>query len=233
MIRIQILIFTMLSLFIVNLTTLAQGIVSRHEKTEPSLSATNVTSGYENGHEWVDLELPSGTKWATCNIGASSPTDYGNYYAWGELSIKKRYIAGNSLTSCISLEDIAGNTNYDVANYMWGASWCMPNLSDYKELLINCEYKWTMNNGVYGYIFTSKKNSKSIFLPAAGYVFDTSYFSIGEKGIYWVSSPYDGELPYEGDLVTKYAWAIFFNSDNFYEDRNERSGGRSVRPVLK
>ena len=79
-----------------------------------------------NGHEYVDLGLPSGLKWATCNVGANTPEEYGNYYAWGEIVPKTDYSDENCATLGKQLSDISGNANYDAATANWGASWRMP-----------------------------------------------------------------------------------------------------------
>ena len=124
-------------------------------------------TGKINGHEYVDLGLS--VKWATCNVGASSPTEYGNYYAWGETTTKSEYTKKNSKTCGISMGDISGNSSYDAARTNWGGSWRLPTKAECQELLDNCKSEWTTVSGVRGRRFTSKKNGRSIFLPAAGY----------------------------------------------------------------
>ena len=94
-----------------------------------------VFTGTLNGHDWVDLALPSGLKWATCNVGASSPEDYGNYYAWGETSTKSDYSSSTSTTYGKDMSDIGGKDMYDVASKQWDSSWRLPTKTEFEELL--------------------------------------------------------------------------------------------------
>ena len=146
-------------------------------------STTNVI----NGHEYVDLGLPSGLKWATCNVGATTPEGYGNYYAWGETTTKSSYTRDNSLTYGKDMGDISGNVNYDAATANWGGSWRMPTIEEMVELW-NCTWIWTTQNGVSGVRITGQ-NGNSIFLPAAGYCYESLSCRIGE-GCYWSSTPH-------------------------------------------
>lgn len=118
------------------------------------------------GHEWVDLGLPSGTKWATCNVGASQPQDYGDYYAFGETSVKKSYSMDNYKYYGYEIGNISG-TSYDAARAKWGSSWRMATKAEWTELIENCTSKTETKNGVKGTRFTGK-NGYSIFLPWAG-----------------------------------------------------------------
>ena len=93
------------------------------------------TNGQINGHDFVDLGLPSGLKWATCNVGASSPSEYGNYYAWGEVEPKESYTQENCLTWGQEIGDISGNPQYDAARANWGGTWRMPTKSEFEELI--------------------------------------------------------------------------------------------------
>jgi len=122
----------------------------------------------------INLGLPSGTKWACCNVGATRPEEYGGNYAWGETEEKDHYDWDNythcdgSEESCHDLgRDIAG-TKYDVAHVKWGGNWQMPSIDQVQELLDNCKSEWTHLNGVGGRKFTSKINGNSIFLRAGG-----------------------------------------------------------------
>ena len=143
----------------------------------------SATSGTVNGHEWVDLGLPSGTKWATCNLGASTSSGYGSYYAWGEIATKSSY--SNCKTYGKNMPDIAGDSRYDAASANWGANWKMPTKAQIDELLDNryCVWEWTKVNGTNGYKVTSKENGSSIFLPAAGYRDNTLLWS--QTKVYW------------------------------------------------
>ena len=150
-----------------------------------ALEPTSATSGTINGHEWVDLGLS--VKWATCNIGASSPEGYGNYYAWGETSTKSSYDKENCATYEKEIGDIAG-TSRDVARVKWGSPWRMPTKAEGEELLNKCTWTWTTRNGVSGYKVMGP-NGNSIFLPAAGDLVGTSLVSAGDWGGYWSSTP--------------------------------------------
>lgn len=199
-----------------------------------------------NGHEWVDLGLS--VLWATCNVGASKPEGYGDYYAWGETTTK----TDNQWSTYIySYDDYGKLTKYcsdrtkgyngytdrrtklelsdDVASQKWGGSWRMPTIAEINELLNNCSWTWTTINGINGYKITSKKpgyTDRSIFLPAAGYRNGTSVTMIGTYGEYWSSSL--------STDFSDYACGIHFLSYNI--DRNNgidlRLVGRTVRPVL-
>ena len=176
------------------------------------------------GHEWVDLGLS--VKWATCNVGASSPTGYGNYYAWGETSTKSNYTEDNCKTWERSLSDIRGNSSYDAARAKWGGSWRLPTHAECKELINNCTRQWTTQNGVKGMRFTSKKNGNSVFFPAAGGRYGTSTNNAGEGGHYWSSTPCESN--------TQSAYGLYFDSGGSAgTDRYGRHYGLSVRPVLE
>ena len=184
-----------------------------------------VTTGTHAGHEYVDLGLS--VKWASCNVGASSPTGYGNYYAWGETSTKSRYDDDNCKTwNDRSLRDIRGNSSYDAARANWGGSWRLPTRAECDELVNNCTHHWTTQNGVKGMRFTSKRNGNSIFLPAAGWRDGTSTDGAGEYGFYWSSTPYES--------ITQDAYYLCFSS---WGDADTgwhlRDSGRTVRPVLE
>ncbi len=188
-------------------------------------SCINNPTGTTDGYEYVDLGLPSGTKWATCNVGATSPEEYGGYYAWGETSTKSDYSESTSSTYGKEMSDIGGNARYDVARKQWGSTWRMPTKAEFQELIDNCTWKWTTQNGVNGMKVTNKKNGNSIFLPAAGDRFGTSLSSTGSAGYYWSSTPYESNV---GG-----AYGLYFDDGSY--DRNggnsRRDYGRSVRPV--
>ena len=184
----------------------------------------NVASGKINGHEYVDLGLS--VKWATCNVGASSPEDYGNYYAWGETTTKSDYSSSNSKTYGKSINDIKGNFQYDAARASWGGDWRMPTKEEMQELIDKCTWTWTKQNGVNGFKVTSKTNGNSIFLPAAGCRYRSSLIHAGSYGGYWSSMPFGSS--------SNYAYVLFFySSDQNVEDYYPRYGGQSVRPVLE
>ena len=176
------------------------------------------------GHEYVDLGLS--VKWATCNVGANSPEDYGDYYAWGETSIKSSYDEDNCETWEKSIGDIKG-TSRDVAHVKWGGSWRMPTEAEFGELFDpeNYTWTWTTQGGHKGYKVTSRKNGNSIFLPAAGWRGGSSLGGQEDGGGYWISTPNGGG--------TLYARGLFFDSSNYYTYWGSRYHGHTVRPVAE
>lgn len=188
-----------------------------------------------NGHECVDLGLPSGTLWATCNVGATTPEDYGNYYAWGETTTKSTYnwstyFHTNDGGSTFSKYNEGGKTvldpEDDAAHVNWGGSWHMPTKAEWQELLDNCTWTWTTQNGINGYKVTSNKagyTDKFIFLPAAGYRNGSGLYDVGSVGFYWSSSL---------DVSRENRAWYFRSDDRDLAARYYRNYGRSVRPVL-
>ena len=182
-------------------------------------------TGTLNGHDWVDLGLPSGLKWATCHVGASSPKGYGNYYAWGETSTKSSYTYDNSTTNVKEMSDIGGNATYDVARNQWGSSWRLPTHAEFQELIDNCTWEWTTQSGVNGYKVTGKVNGASIFLPAAGYRDGTSPIYAGSRAAYWSSTPL------ASDMYLSYH--LTFHGGYYGTGSVVRYMGRTVRPVCE
>ena len=181
-------------------------------------------SGSANGHDYVDLGLS--VKWATCNVGAFSPEQYGDYYAWGETTPKSEYTEDNCKTYERSMSDIHGNSSYDAARANWGGSWRLPTKFEYDELLNNCDLQSTTLNGVKGMRFTSKKNGNSVFFPAAGDRYGSSTYNVGEDGNYRSSTPHEGD--------TQRAYYLFFDLEgSAVAGWSYRHGGHSVRPVLE
>ena len=176
--------------------------------------------GVTDGHVWVDLGLPSGLKWATCNVGASSPEKYGNYYAWGETKTKSDYSSSNSVTYGKNFGDIKGDAQYDAARANWGGTWRLPTQEELKELKNRCTWEWTTQNGKKGYKVTGP-NGNSIFLPAAGYRNGASLRNAGSSGYYWSSSPYSNGL----------AYYLYFSSSSLNVYGSLRYHGCTVRPV--
>lgn len=181
-----------------------------------------VSGGDYAGHEYVDLGLS--VKWATCNVGASSPSDYGDYYAWGEVSPKSSYTSENSAAYGKTMGDISGDSRYDAARFNWGGTWRMPTKSELTELKTRCTWTWTTMNGKNGYKITGS-NGNSIFLPAAGFRDGTSLGNDGSGGDYWSSSP--------DESTTNYAYILDFYLSHFYLHYSYRYYGRSVRPVTE
>ena len=191
--------------------------------------------------QWVDLGLPSGLLWADRNVGAQSPEDYGNYYAWGETKPKEvydwtTYAYGNdddALTKYCYKSDFGLNgftdnlttleASDDAATVNLGGKARTPTQDEWKELINNTTSTWTTRNGVYGRLLTAP-NGKSIFLPAAGGRLGSSLTDAGEYGYYW-SSALDTDDP-DG------AWYFLFSSgyqgmfSGYYRDN-----GFSVRAV--
>ena len=187
-----------------------------------------------NGHDWVNLGLSSGLKWATCNVGANNPEDYGDYYAWGETTTKSEYTEENSLTYGLSISElqsqgiIDGDHNltpsHDAATANWGGTWRLPTKAEMVELKNNCTWEWTVQGGRNGYKVTGP-NGNNIFLPAAGYRYGSSLYPAGENGFYWSSAPIDTD--------SGYAWYLYFVSGVQTMNLYDRSDGLPVRPVAE
>ena len=196
----------------------------------------------ENGHEYVDLGLL--VKWATCNVGANTPEEYGDYFAWGETESKTtynwstyKYCNGSYYTMTkycrkSSYGTVDNKTTLDLtddaARVNWGGKWRMPTMSEIDELrnTSNCIWTWTTQNGVNGYKVTSKKNGNSIFLPAAGYRSGSYLDSAGDYGSCWSSSLSAGS--------SDYAYSVYFSSSHVgWGAGIGRCYGRSVRAVCE
>jgi len=180
------------------------------------------TNGQINGHDFVDLGLPSELKWATCNVGASTPSEYGDYYAWGEIEPKESYTIENSLTWEQEIGNISGNPQYDAARANWGSTWRMPTNAEFDELAEECVWEWTNEGGNNGYRVTGP-NGNSIFLSAAGNRYGPSLNYAGTDGDYWSS------MPAESDIHNAY-YFCFYNGIHS-TGWNFRYLGQSVRPV--
>lgn len=191
--------------------------------------ARRLEVGFINDHDYVDLGLPSKLKWATCNVGASSPAEYGDYYAWGETEVKERYDQANSQTYDIPISQLRTDCvvdslkrltlPYDAARTHWGGSWRMPTDKEFEELMDNCTWEWTTEDGSNGYKVTGK-NGRCIFLPATGKRNGMSCDHEGTEGNYWTSTPFKTST-------------LFFHFDSGRRDRvySGRNFGRPVRPV--
>ena len=209
------------------------------DDSDPNIPDPNPNTG---NHEYVDLGLS--VKWATCNVGASKPEEYGDYFAWGETQPKDYYDwstykwcngSYNTLTKynnssshgTVDNKTVLDKTD-DAAAVNWGGSWRMPTDAEMTELREQCTWTWTTQNGVKGYKVTSKKSgytNQSIFLPAAGYRDDSSLGYAGSYGFYWSSSLYT-DYPYS-------AYALGFYSDLVNRYYNYRFIGFTVRPVCQ
>jgi len=184
--------------------------------------------------DYVDLGLPSGLKWATCNIGASSPEEYGDDYAWGETETKSydsfsnwnyKWYSSGTLTKYnnIDKKTVLEETD-DVAHVKLGGTWRIPTDAEWTELRTQCSWTWTRLNGRSGRLVTGK-NGNSIFLPAAGASGNIPRYYAGTYGNYWSSSLNTGDI-YE-------AWYVTFDSDKVYRDSYTRYVGISVRAVTE
>ena len=187
--------------------------------------------GKHNVHEYVDLGLPSGLKWATCNVGATTPEEYGDYFAWGEVEPKTtynrdtyKYYDGSNFTKYTGSDKTVLDPEDDAAAVNWGGAWRMPTKAEQDELCNNCTWTWTTQNGVNGYKVTGP-NGNSIFLPAASCMEEGSLYNAGSGGSYW-SSSLDTVSPNN-------ACSVLFSSGNVVCYYDYRSRGRSVRPVCQ
>lgn len=195
-----------------------------------------------NGHEYVDLGLPSGTLWATCNVGSEMPEGYGGYYAWGETEPKelydwKSYKYGRFIHERYELNKYCTDSAYglngfvdnltvmepddDVAWTCWGEGWRIPTIGEWEELFLNTTGVWTTLNDVKGWRCTAS-NGNSLFLPAAGYWWDDAFNA--DLGLYW-SWTINKEFPYR-------AWGFHFNCDSSHLcGSSDRNRGQTVRAV--
>ena len=183
----------------------------------------------DNHPHAIDLGLPSGTKWACCNVGATIPEERGGYYAWGETEEKEVYdwasytlCEGRANTSQNLGSDIAG-TSYDVAHVKWGGGWQMPSMEQLEELIHNCPYTWTVMDGVNGTLFTGS-NGGTLFMPAAGQRWKNESNCVGNNGFFWTST----QLKYSVDD----AYSLMFFVYDAVTDFNFRGLGFSVRPIM-
>ena len=178
-----------------------------------------------NGHQFVDLGLS--VKWATCNVGANAPEQYGDYFAWGETMPKRRYTEKNSLTYGKTMGDISGHVNYDAATANWGGDWRMPTKEEMQELLDNCKWEESELNGVEGYKVTGP-NGNSIFLPGGGSISygkgKKNYGITFNRTEYWTSTP---NSPGYG-----HAYHMYYPLMGQKVTRGYRENGLSIRAVM-
>ena len=185
-------------------------------------------------YEYVDLGLS--VKWATCNVGASSPEEYGLYFAWGETI----GYTGEQVTSGVRVFDWDSYNSgpaasistdltleHDAAHVNMGGNWRMPTRAEYQELINKCNVVWTSDyngTGVKGRVFTSKVNGKSVFFPVSGWCEHSSAKYVGSEGNYWSASYYS-----TGD-----AWYLYIRfGDQFLYNLNFKCYGLSVRGVCE
>lgn len=211
----------------------------------PTVAKKEIEYGSHLGHEYVDLNLPSGTLWATCNIGANSPEENGEYFAWGETignkHGKKHFGYTNYKFSLSSdgqklskyiLKDENGSVDNrrelekedDAAYQLWGNGWQMPSIDQINELASNTKRTLCIQNGVRGVKFTSLKNGLSIFLPASGIMKQV----LIEEG---VSGYYSSKTLYVPN--SQESWGLFFNASKVDLGRGDRCCGLPIRPVMQ
>ncbi len=198
-----------------------------------TLTAYSPATGTSNGYGYVDLGLS--VKWATCNIGANSPEEYGDYFAWGETTTKSDYTSSNCPTYGLSISQLQTQgyidsegkltPQYDAATANWGGTWRMPTYDELNELRTKCTWTWITQNGVSGYNVEGP-NGNSIFLPAAGFRNGSSLYYARSLGSYRSSTPIESS--------SYNAYYLYFDSCSQYVYGSDlRHGGRSVRPVLE
>lgn len=195
-----------------------------------------------NGHEYVDLGLPSGTLWATCNVGANSPEEYGGFYAWGETEEKSIYsdvtysyssgiddngdgIYDRNISIQNIGDDITG-TDYDVAHMKWGDSWQMPSKEQYMELSDNCSFEWIVKDWVVGMLIVGK-NGNSIFLPAAGSFAEGSFDGESFAGYYWTSTNSTNGV----DYAVPFQFSKIMIGNGVIDSYFQRIHGYNIRPI--
>ena len=225
-----------------NGTTLHSAVVTQKQYNNETV--TLLFGSGSGHHEYVDLGLPSGLLWATCNVGADTPEDYGDYFAWGETEPKDTYGWSNyqyCMGSSTTLTKYCSNSDYgyngftdnltalwpedDAATVNWGGNWRMPTIDEWSELYDNTTNEWTTQNGVNGRLFTAV-NGNSIFLPAAGGRWDDVLDLDGRGGYYWSTSLYTGDINNLDGV-----WAIDFDFYRIFSGVGARCYGRSVRAV--
>ncbi len=187
--------------------------------------------GEINGHEYVDLGLPSGLKWATCNVGATTPGESGNYYSWGETSPKKSYTQQNSLIKGQSKSKLrstgiissSGNLSgsHDAASVNWGGTWRIPTKAEVEELRVRCSWYWSTFRGHRGYKVYGP-NGRFIFIPASGYRVGTSLQLLEEFGSFWSTVVND---------YSSSAYCLWFNNSSQACGWYPGYYGLSIRPV--
>jgi uncharacterized protein (TIGR02145 family) len=205
------------------------------------VSFTTVGGGSGNDHEYVDLGLPSGLLWAICNLGANTPEEYGDYFAWGETQPKDNFNWStyvHCMGSDITLTKYCNNSSFgyngftdnlttllpedDAATANWGNNWRMPTKTEWRELFTKTTVTWTTQNGVSGYRFTAS-NGNTLFLPSTGCRYNDHLFYAGSHAYYWSSSLYTDPND---------AWHFYIDSDGVYGIFTEvREWGQTVRAV--
>ena len=204
------------------------------------------TSSTIAGHEYVDLGLS--VKWATCNVGAQKPEQYGNLYSWGETETKQVFEARTYkwYYNIFYISKYCTNSNYgtvdnkttldpadDVAYVKWGGGWRMPTKAELEELVNNCTLVWTKMNNINGCLITSKKEGytdRSIFIPAAGFKVQ-DFSEVGTCGIIWSSTLFVYKSANGREVTPHYANILNLDPDEIGVSSGDRHAGFSIRPV--
>ncbi len=202
------------------------------EERQPSATTISLI----NGHEAVDLGLS--VKWAMCNVGADKPSDYGDHFAWGEITTKAEFTdenckaLGESLGS-ICGNSICGNAQFDAATANWGGSWRLPTKTEIEELIKRCKWTWTLR-GVHNGALVTGPNGNSIFLPAAGFYLSTWHRGADDTGGgYWSGTPEEGISSYGFEFFSGDIDRDWIHRANIHRYLSPRPFGRSVRPVTE
>jgi hypothetical protein len=178
----------------------------------------------------VDLGLPSGTKWANMNVGATAPEEAGTYFAWGETAPKDTYTKENyayydaDADSCISLGVSIQGTEYDAATAIMGSDWQMPTFDQMRELLDSCTWTYTTQNNVQGYIVTGT-NGNSIFIPSVGTKANDYVSGSGQSAYYWTGDAPEGHAGFAWQLSGYQEYTSIVSGHPYY--------GCPVRAVAK
>lgn len=234
---------------------LPDGTITAYEEGTTTITATTNFGGFtatcevtvfkgNNGHEYVDLGLPSGTKWSIMNVGSNSPSEFGSYYAWGETRTDTEYIwEAYDLCALTNTALMKYNTSKsfgrdvdnktileagdDAASVSWGGSWRTPTKVEWNELINNCNWTWTTIEGTSGYKVQSKiegYTEKWIFLPASGQTIGYWTEDFGSNGYYWSSSLYTAS--------PDQAEALNFSKSTKLVSGVMRCNGLIIRPVF-
>ena len=204
----------------------------------------NIVGVKASTYEWVDLGLPSGLLWASTNVGAEKPEDFGLYFAWGEtegyegITDEKQFnwsdykLCGgsdstltkyNNNSSYGTVDTLTTLEQVDDAAYTSDNTCRMPTSAEFEELIANTTSTWETLNGVNGRRFTSKTNGNSIFVPAAGKCDNGSVYYVGSNSYLQSSSLYGSN--------SRNAWGLYFSSDSVDKYRSSRDVGLAVRAV--
>lgn len=208
---------------------------TQHTEIKNTTRTSGPLTGSTNGHDWVDLGLPSGFKWATKNVGATNPQENGDFFSWGEIEPKIIYADTNCITypkdfSAMLRErmvDADGNLTkeYDAASVNWGDEWRMPTDEEYKELVENCKWEFIEQNGVNGFLATGP-NGQSIFIIAAGYRLGGPPYQVGEFGFgdYWSATAVKD--------LNRVSCCFGYSPKSYGRRCYARYRGRTIRPVI-